>query len=213
MATGVAAAAWQQAGGRVAAESEETRLIARCLAGDREAQEALLRRYQQMVYRIAYNMLGNPEDALDACQDSLVAMLRSLPRFRGESSLSTWVYRVAVNTCIMKHRSLRTRTRVVVDIPLDEAQSAIQAPQPEAVAASREAQAAVREHIASLPPEFRAVVVLREMEGLSYEEIADALQVPLGTVQSRLSRGRRLLRERFLADQRICTPRSGGGNR
>jgi RNA polymerase sigma-70 factor (ECF subfamily) len=194
----------------VAAESEDARLIARCRAGDRQAQEALVQRYQQCVYRLACNLLDNPEDALDACQDALVAILRSLPRFRGESSLQTWVYRVAVNTCIMKRRSLRARTRLIVDLPAHAAESAQQTPDPGFAALRREIQAAVREHLRRLPPEFRAVVVLRELDGMSYQQIAETLQMPLGTVQSRLNRGRRLLRDYFLADERIRALRPGG---
>jgi len=208
---GVAVAVWEEAGTRVTAESEEARLVARCQDGDREAQELLVRKYQEKVYHLAYGLLGHPEEALDACQEVLVAMLRSLARFRGESRFQTWLYRITINTCIMRRRSARARTRLISDVPVDSARPAWQQVDPESMVLNREAQAAVREHLRRLPPEFRAVVVLRELEGLSYEEIAETLGVPLGTVRSRLSRGRLLLREALLRDERIRRPQVGGG--
>lgn len=208
---GVAVAVWEETGTRVTAESEEARLVARCQDGDREAQEMLVRKYQEKVYHLAYGLLGHPEEALDACQEVLVAMLRSLARFRGESRFQTWLYRITVNICIMRRRSVRARTRLITEMSADSAQRAWQQIDPESVALSREAQAAVREHLRRLPPEFRAVVVLRELEGLSYDEIAETLSIPLGTVRSRLSRGCLLLREALLSDERIPSPRMGGG--
>jgi RNA polymerase sigma-70 factor (ECF subfamily) len=138
-------------------------------------------------------------------------MLRSLARFRGESRFQTWLYRITVNICTMRRRSVRARTRLITEMSADSAQRAWQQIDPESVALSREAQAAVREHLRRLPPEFRAVVVLRELEGLSYDEIAETLSIPLGTVRSRLSRGRLLLREALLSDERIPSPQMGGG--
>lgn len=201
---GVAVAICEEAGRRVAAESEETRLVARSRAGDREAQETLVRRYQDKVYRLAYGLLGHREDALDATQDALVAMLRALPSFRGEARFETWLYRVTTNVCLMRRRSHRARTRLVIDTPAEVSELADGQPDPEHAAMRSETQAAIRECVSRLPAEFRAVVVLRELEGLSYEDIAEALRVPLGTVQSRLSRGRRLLREALMADGRVA---------
>jgi RNA polymerase sigma-70 factor (ECF subfamily) len=213
MAAGVAVATWEKAGRRLVGESEEAHLIARCRAGDRQAQETLVHRCQKMVYRVACSMLSDPEEALDASQDVLVAMLRSLPRFRGESRFQTWLYRITVNVCIMRRRSLRARTRLVTSFPSEPPQRPWHEDDPGSAVVSREAQAAVREHLRRLPPEYRAVLVLRELEGLSYGEIAEALGIPLGTVQSRIGRGRRRLRDLLLADERIRVPRPGGEKR
>ena len=206
MATGVAVAVRKRAGLRVAAESEEGRLVARCQEGDRQAQETLVRHCQDRVYRLAYRLLGHREEALDACQETLVAMLRTLPTFRGHAQFQTWLYRVTTNVCLMRRRHLKARTRLI-------AAAAAEPPQeqdPESAALRREAQEAVREHLRRLPAQFRAVVVLRELEGMSYEEIAGILRVPVGTVQSRLSRGRLLLRQVLLNDERITLPDRGG---
>lgn len=205
----VAVATYEEMGRRAVAESEETLLLARCRSGDREAQEELVRRYQARTYRLAYNLLGNAEEALDACQEALLAMLRSLPSFRREASFHTWQRRITINVCLMQRRRLQLTTRVINSFAAGNAEKFLQSPDPEASALSREIQNAVREHLRRLPTEFRAVVALREMEGLSYDEIAAALQIPLGTVQSRLARGRKLLREALLADDRIPHSRKG----
>jgi RNA polymerase sigma-70 factor (ECF subfamily) len=192
------------------AESEEAALLARCRRGDREAQEALVRRYQQKVYRLACGLLGNPEEALDASQESLVAMLRSLRSYRGEARFQTWLYQLTTNVCLMQRRRTQARTRILTEFPTDHQQNAGEGNEPERRALNREMQGAIREHLRKLPAEFRAVVVLRELEEMSYDEIAEILRVPMGTVQSRLNRGRRLLRLAMLADERIPTPRKGG---
>ncbi|NIM07316.1 MAG: sigma-70 family RNA polymerase sigma factor [Armatimonadetes bacterium] len=205
----VAVATCIDAGRRILAESEEARLLARCRSGDRQAQEALVRRYQDRTYRLAYDLLGNHEDALDASQEALVAMLRSLPSFRGEARFHTWFYRLTVNICLMQRRRLLTRTRILTNLAARELDSPSQF-DPESAALGSEIQSAVREHLRQLPPALRAIIVLREIEGFSYDEIAEVLRIPLGTVQSRLSRARSLLRKALLADDRIPSVRPGG---
>ncbi len=207
---GVAAATFSRVGRGAVEESEEARLVSRCRRGDREAQEALVRRYQEKVYRLAHALLGHPEEALDACQEALVAMLRSLPTYQGAARFSTWLHALTVKTCLMHRRSLRIRTRIITDAPPEDYPAPSPWIDPEGAALSAEVQTAVREHLRRLPAEFRAAVVLREMEGLSYDEIADTLKIPLGTVQSRLNRGRELLRKAFLADARVARVRPGG---
>jgi RNA polymerase sigma-70 factor, ECF subfamily len=184
---------------------EDSRLVARCRQGDRDAQEALVRRYQDKVYRLAYNLLGDAEEALDACQEALIAMLHSLPGFRGEAQFSTWLYRLTTNICLMQRRRAASRAR----LPLDPDFRSASLPDPIAAAQTGELQGIVRQHLRNLPAEYRGVLVLRELEELSYEEIASVLHIPVGTVQSRLSRGRELLRKSLLKDKRICP--AGGG--
>jgi RNA polymerase sigma-70 factor (ECF subfamily) len=195
----------------VAEQSEESRLIERAGRDDHAAQELLVRRCQEQVYRLAHNLLGDREDALDATQEALVAMLRSLHTFRGDARFQTWLYRLTTNVCLMQRRRRRARTRLLSDTPVESFDRVSPQPDPEATVMTREVQAAVRACLRRMPPEFRAAVVLREIEGLSYEEIAEILRAPLGTVQSRLSRGRRWLRQALLADERI--PRAGGAAR
>jgi len=185
-------------------EGEDSRLLARCRQGDRDAQEALVRRYQDKVYRLAYNLLGHQEEALDASQEALIAMLHSLPSFRGESQFPTWLYRLTANICLMQRRRLRRSPQIMGDQELQVSTL----PDPAISAQRHELQEVVRQHLRNLPAEFRGAMVLRELEGLAYEEIAAVLHIPVGTVQSRLSRGRELLRQALLKDKRI---RPSGG--
>lgn len=189
--------------------SDEAGLIARARARDREAQEELVRQYQDQVFRLACGLLGDREEALDATQDALVSMLRSLPGFRGESSLRTWLYRLTTNVCLNRRRQARVRERFSAPLPEDYPHDP---GGPEAAMLDRAAAQAVRRHLAALPGPFRSVVVLRELEGLAYEEIAATLGVPLGTVQSRINRGRRMLRD-ALAAEGLAPARAGGKKR
>jgi len=202
-----ALANWSMARGVSVVQPEEARLLALSRRGDNDAREALVRRHQAAVYRLAYSLLGHPEDALDATQEALVAMLSSLHSFRGQARFETWLRGLTTNVCLTRRR--RARARISYDQLCGEDEQPSPGPTPESVALVREVQMAVREHVRRLPAEFRAVVVLREMEGLSYSEIGEVLRLPLGTVQSRLSRGRQMLREAMAADERIPTPRRG----
>jgi RNA polymerase sigma-70 factor (ECF subfamily) len=165
-------------------------LVRRFLDGDRDAFADLVRRHERRVYNVAYRMLGRPEDAVDAVQDVFLACLRKLPGFRGESAFTTWLYRVTVNVC---YDTLRKRKRE--EPPGEELP---ETPVPDGTDA---AAAAVDVHraLARVPEEFRAVLVLHDLQGQPYEAVARILGAPLGTVKSRLHRGRvllaRLLRE------------------
>jgi RNA polymerase sigma-70 factor (ECF subfamily) len=194
----------------MAPEPEEVRLIARSREGDRPAQELLVRRCQDEVYRLAFHLLGDAEDALDAAQEALVAMLCSLHSFRGEANFHTWLYRLTTNICLMQRRRESVRTRLVTNMSAEPYFCFSSQPDPESLILNLEAQSALRQHLRQLAPEFRAVLVLREIEGLSYHEIAQIVRVPVGTVRSRLSRGRRLLRAALLADERLSSLRPRG---
>jgi RNA polymerase sigma-70 factor (ECF subfamily) len=128
-------------------------------------------------------MTGNDADALDATQEALLALVRGLPRFDGRSSFATWSYRVATNTCLDELRRRRRRP-----VPLDEL--SVTAPGPEDLAAGVADRLSIDEALATLPAEFRAAVVLRDVCALDYAEIAEVLGVPPGTVRSRIARGR-----------------------
>ena len=166
----------------------ERELIARLQKRDETAFEELLRQYEKKVYTLCFRMCGNSEDAEEAAQDTFLALWRGIDRFRQESSLSTWIYRLASNACI---DLLRRRKKQGSSLSLDD--DAVE---------HREAQKLLQEGLSALPEEYRKVLILREIEGLSYTEIAESASLELGTVKSRISRGRVLLRN-FL---------SGSGN-
>ncbi len=160
--------------------------------GDRGALESLLRAHYDRVYAVCRRLTGNDADAADAAQDALIAIVRGLDRFDGRSRFATWVYRVAVNSSIdeLRRRSRRPSAGLeeVQDAHLTRAFAA-RSPDPESAAA----RADIDRALLRLPVEFRAPVVLRDMCGLDYAEIAEVLQIPPGTVRSRIARGRAAL--------------------
>lgn len=181
----------------------ERELIARLQKRDEAAFEELIRQYEKKVYTLCFRMCGNSEDAEEAAQDAFLALWRGIDRFRQESSLSTWIYRLATNACI---DTLRRRKKQSGSVSLDDEELFVDAvdtsPQPQETVEHREAQKLLQEALSALPEEYRKVLILREIEGLSYTEIAESASIELGTVKSRISRGRSLLRN-FL---------SGNGN-
>ena len=175
----------------------DDRLVGAAQAGDRRALERLLREHQPRIYAVCRRITGNDTDALDATQDALLAIVRGLPRFDARSRFSTWAYRVATNTCLDELR--RRRRRPLVGLPEHDDGAAVdladpRAPDPGVTASDRlDVDAA----LADLPPEFRAAVVLRDLCQLDYAEIAEVLDVPAGTVRSRIARGRAQLADRL----------------
>lgn len=162
---------------------DDAYLVARAKAGRLDAFEELVRRHRDRVHRLALRMLGDPRDAEDATQDVLVAAWRSLDGFRAESAFSTWVYRIAVNRCL---NVLRARHE---NEPLMSEQAS-STPSTEAIVESRLQLDDVRRAILRLTPEQRAPLVLRELEGCSYDELAEILDVSVSAVKSRLHRAR-----------------------
>jgi RNA polymerase sigma-70 factor, ECF subfamily len=159
--------------------------VASAQQGDRAALEALLRRHHDRVAALCTRMCG-PSDAPDATQEALLAVVRGLPRFDGHAAFTTWLYRVTTNACLDELRRRRRRPLPGLDDerPLD---GPALGPDPAgAVAARIDVDAA----LARLAPEFRAAVVLRDLCGLDYAEIAEILRIPPGTVRSRIARGR-----------------------
>lgn len=175
-------------------------LIESSLSGSSEAFGALVRRYQHRLYHSLVHMLGSSEDAQDVAQDAFVQAFQKLGTFRGQSGFYSWLYRIAMNTAISSRRKSR-RPTVSVEAMREQAgiepadQRGIAAPSHAMEVADR--QTAVRTALAALSEEFRTCVVLKEMDGLSYEEIAGILECPIGTVRSRIHRGRLELREKL----------------
>jgi RNA polymerase sigma-70 factor (ECF subfamily) len=176
--------------------SGETRLLEAARSGDGKALEVLLQRHQPRLYRFARRLCRNPADAEDVLQESLLAAARGIGRFRGASSLSTWLYTIARSHCIKKHRR---RRRWPSEISLEEAQGARDrpdaAPDPEATLEARRLQHALERAIAGLDRPYREVLILRDVEGLTAPEVAAVTGLSVAAVKSRLHRARARVRE------------------
>jgi RNA polymerase sigma-70 factor (ECF subfamily) len=162
--------------------------VAAAQRGDREALDRLLRRHGDRVHAVCRRMTGNDADALDATQEAMIAIVRGLPRFDGRSAFSTWAYRVATNACLDELRRRRRRPEPTSDEDLERASSG-PGGSLDVVGDRVDIDAA----LATLPAEFRAAVVLRDLVGLDYAEIGEVLGAPPGTVRSRIARGRAAL--------------------
>jgi len=174
-------------------QANEIELVTRAQAGDRNAFHELVRSHAQGVLHVIYRMCGDQQVAEDAAQETFIQAWLRLRSFRPGTSLRSWLYRIAVNTAIdMLRKEKRILPGAVEDLHLKDPQ-----PGPEALAANSERAATVQEAVLSLPDASRAVLILREYEGLSYQEIAEALDIPVGTVMSRLNYARKLLREKL----------------
>lgn len=155
--------------------------------GDRAALDSLLRRHYDRLYALCRRMTGDAADAADACQEALIAIVRGLPAFDGRSAFGTWAYRVATNACLDELR--RRRRRPEPGLPEGPAEMASPVDHVESSTTRVDLDRALQ----SLPSDYRAAVVLRDVCGLSYDEIAEALLIPPGTVRSRIARGRAAL--------------------
>jgi RNA polymerase sigma-70 factor, ECF subfamily len=184
-------------------ESGEAALIARCASGDEVACAELVAAHQRMVYGLAFNLLGNRDDALDLSQDVFLRVFRTLSRFRGQSALRTWIYRIVVNQARNRQRWWRRRHRAE-QVSLDDYLrnfgdlEARQDILPDRLLASKETAAKIWQAMDQLPFDQRTALILREVDGLRYDEIAYTLDVAVGTVKSRLTRARQALRAELL---------------
>ena len=177
--------------------TSESDLAERCAVGDTEACRELVHSHQRMVYHLALQLLGNPEDARDLSQDVFLTVFRSIHRFRGDSALQTWIYRIAVNQARNQQRWWRRRKRsdqvsletVFVDPPAPEATTS-----PERALDRKELRRRLWQALRRLPFEQRSAIVLRELHGMRYAEIAFSLGISTAAVKSRLARARQTLR-------------------
>ena len=179
--------------------TELMNLVHRAAGGDSDAFEQLVQPHEKMMYALAYRMCQNTEDAKDCLQDSMLRIFKALPNFRGDSALSTWFYRIVANTCLDSHRRKKVRRAESLEA-LNEAgwNPTDSAPGPQQMAENASLKAALSRGIQNLPPEIRSAVVLRDVQGFSYEEISEVLEINIGTVKSRISRGREKLRNFLL---------------
>jgi len=184
---------------------KDDELIKLSLAGDIEAFEALVEKYQQKIYNLSYRYMGTEQDAYDMAQETLIKAFRSLGTFKGDSSLGTWLYRITTNVCLDELRKRKRTLHIVsLDEPLattdgDEIDRDIPDPSPTAdiLYEQRQMEAYLQSVIATLKPEHKSVIILRDVMGLTYEEVAEALECSIGTVKSRLNRGREVLRKKI----------------
>ena len=195
----------EPAGGERPDEAQVAALVRRARDGDAGAFDALVRMFAASMFNLAYRMTNSREDADDLTQEVFVKLYRTIGQFRGESRFSTWLYALAANTCRSGLRRLR-RIAGAETVRLDANEEEGRPRHSEAVDPGdgpvkglerREILNAVEAAVAELPEEFRIVVVLRDLQGLSYEEMAEALDCSMGTIKSRLARGRIRVRDRL----------------
>lgn len=178
--------------------ADDHRLIAECLGGNTDAFGALVRRYQDRLYNTVFRLVDNAEDALDVVQEAFLNAYQSLENFKGDSLFFTWLYRIAVNAAISHKRKQRVLLRIdggpngeVGHEPMDPSELS----RPGFALEQAEQERRVQQALARLSPEHLAVLILKDVEGQKYETMAEVLQVPIGTIRSRLHRARLELRE------------------
>ncbi len=177
--------------------NDEALLIERAQNGDVSAFEELVSLYAKKIYNYCYRMTDSREDAEDLAQEVFIKVYRNLKSFKGDSRFSTWIYRIAYNTCVDRYRKGRKLDTVSLNPGKNEDSVEIELvssdPLPEEEVIKRERYRKLQACIAGLKPEYKTVIILRDIQNYSYEEIAEILQVPLGTVKSHISRARAAL--------------------
>ena len=187
---------------------QEAQIVRRVLEGDVNAFEDLVTEHEKGVYAIAQRMTGNAEDAADMTQETFIKAYNSLSSFRGDSKFSVWLYRIATNVCLDFLRSRSRKPTVSLSVADDDGEEtqmdiADESQSPEQLLERGLTRDAVRRGLKSLSPEYRQILLLREIQGLSYEEIAEALVLEVGTVKSRIFRARKRLCAFLLEDGNI----------
>lgn len=189
----------------MAADASDISLVRRVQRGDKGAFDALVLKYQHKVVKLVMRYVRNPAEAEDIAQEAFIKAYRALPQFRGDSAFYTWLYRIAINTAKNAIVS-RDRSPVEYDLDLQNPEESYDmhgrlkdAETPEGLVLTEEIRSIVNGAIADLPEDLRTAIVLRELEGLSYEEIAATMDCPVGTVRSRIFRAREAIDRRLRA--------------
>lgn len=182
-------------------DQDDAALVERCQKGEVAAFEPLVEKYRQRVWRLAYNVLRDREEAMDAAQEAFIRAYQALPNFRGQSAFYTWLFRIAMNVAADRARARAARGRAfgTERVPEEEwdrvmVEQPAGSPAPDTAAASAEQRARIDQALATLSEQHRAIISLSDIEGLSYREIADVLGIPIGTVMSRLHNARKRLK-------------------
>ena len=187
-------------GSQMETVTNDEQMVERALSGDPEAFGEIVRRWERRIFALSYGMLGREEDARDATQETFLAAFRNLRGFRGEAKVSSWLHRIAVNQCITRQRRAKVRGETALEDEAERNAAVFALPTEASPARSAEAverSKAVRIAVGSLPPDLRQVVVMKEFEELTFQQIADALEIPLSTVKSRLYTALRQLQMRL----------------
>jgi RNA polymerase sigma-70 factor (ECF subfamily) len=180
--------------------TSDEQIVERALAGDADAFGEIVSRWERRIFALAYGMLGREEDARDATQETFISAFRNLRNFRGEAKVSSWLHRIAVNQCITRQRRAKVRGEIALEDENNSDGSSFFAPAHESPASEAESQQRsqmVRRAVGALPPELRQVVVMKEFEDLTFQEISEVLDLPLSTVKSRLYTALKQLRMRL----------------
>lgn len=203
----------------ITVRAEEASVVAELKAGSEDAYNWLIERYHQPIYSLVYRILSDPADAADTTQEVFLKVFRGMKRFNGECSLKTWLYRIAIHeasnqrrwwfrhksreTSMEAHADANGSTFGLCDTFVDPGESPLE------ILAHNEIRARVEQELKQVPEPYRTTVVLRDIEGLAYEEIAEVLEISLGTVKSRLIRGREALKKRLESFVREMEAHSG----
>lgn len=187
---------------------QEALTVQRVLDGNADEYEKLVLEYQKNVYNLALRMTGDPEDAADMAQEAFIKAYSSLSGYRGDSKFSVWLYRIVSNVCLDFLRTKKRRQTVSLSVTDDDGEDteldiADESKSPERILERAMTRDAVRRGLAALTPEYRQILILRELQGMSYEEIAEVLGLESGTVKSRIFRARKKLCAFLLRDGNI----------
>lgn len=179
-------------------EASDEKLVEMAAARDADAFGEIVARWERKIYRLCYAMLGREDDARDAAQETFIQAFRNLGNFRGEAKVSSWLHRIAVNQCISKQRRQKVRKESALETE-DETTAFVQPLEksPARAAEQSERLASIRRAVDALPPDLKQVVVLKEFEEMTFQEIADALRLPVSTVKSRLYAALKQLKSRL----------------
>ena len=189
--------------GRTAVSAEEKALIERCKRGDLAAFNDLVRKYEKQVYNFAYRLTGNYDDANDVAQDAFLRVFNAIGSFRGDASFSTWLFRITTNVFLDERKRAKAHPQASLDEYLELGESSVArqiedpSPTPEVVLEESERAQILSKAISDLPEYQRAMVTLYHSQQKSYEEIAEIMDLPIGTVKSRLNRARLALKEKL----------------
>ena len=181
-----------------AVEQDDIQLVAASKNGDQEAFAQLVQRYQRLVFNLVYRMLQQYEEATEITQETFLAAWQGLPSFRGDARFPTWLYRIAYN-CSLKQLELRKRDRAL-QVALEEnktLENANDEQRENAELDAHERQILIQEHLSHLPAKYRIVLILRHLQDMTYEEMAEILTMPIGTIKTHLFRARNLLKDRL----------------
>lgn len=192
--------------------TSDEQIVQQALTGDADAFGEIVRRWERRIFALSFGMLGREEDARDATQETFLAAFRNLRGFRGDAKVSSWLHRIAINQCITRQRRARVRNETGIDQEAERDAAVFSLPanvSPSYVAEGRERSEAVRRAVSALPTELRQVVVMKEFEELTFQEISEVLNLPLSTVKSRLYTALRQLQMRL---EKFGSGVAGAGN-